>query len=234
MGDLGAYMLLISPLGTSWHLLTPLAHIKTYLFLLISAITIIIPGDEKECLSNCIDQLMTVTLTQATYPNSHAFDKTKEFCYVLKKLIRSCNGDRRDSLIEEYPGICDNVLAVEDSVTTCPIDSKKINLTKELKKSIVNYAKENIAKVNIFLKDPFVKRYIREEKITENTFIGTIGGLLGLFLGFSFISGAEIVYLIALSIYDTMTCKKIPKSSLSVSLKPKLKKANHLYLGKRV
>ena len=200
----------------------------------MNALTIIvIPGDEKECLSNCIDQLMTVTVTQATYPNHHAFDKTKEFCYVLKKLIRSCNGDRRDSLIDEYPEICDNVLAVEGSVTTCPIDSKKINLTKEFKKSIVNYAKENIAKVNIFFKDPFVKRYIREEKITENTFIGTIGGLLGLFLGFSFISGAEIVYLIALSIYDTMTCKKNPKSS-SVSLKPKLKKANHLYLGKRV
>ena len=176
---------------------------------------------------------MTVTLTQATYPNSHAFDKTKEFCYVLKKLIRSCNGDRRDSLIEEYPGICDNVLAVEDSVTTCPIDSKKMHITTELKKSIVKYAKENIAKVNIFFKDPFVKRYIREEKITENTFIGTIGGLLGLFLGFSFISGAEIVYLMALSIYDTMTCKKASKS-LSVSLNTKPKKANHLYLGKKV
>jgi hypothetical protein len=176
---------------------------------------------------------MTVTLTQATYPNSHAFDKTKEFCFVLKKLIRSCNGDRRDSLIEEYPGICDNVLAVEDSVTTCPIDSKKMHITTELKKSIVKYAKENIAKVNIFFKDPFVKRYIREEKITENTFIGTIGGLLGLFLGFSFISGAEIVYLIALSIYDTMTSKFFSKL-LSVSVKPKLKKAKQLYLGKRV
>ena len=172
---------------------------------------------------------MTVTLSQATYPNNHTFDKTKEFCYVVKKLIRSCNGDRRDSLIEDYPGICDNVLA--GGVTTCPIDSKKI--TTELKKSIVNYAKENIAKVNIFFKDPFVKRYIREEKITENTFIGTIGGLLGLFLGFSFISGAEIVYLIALSIYDTMTSKFFSKLS-SVSLKPKLKKANQLYLGKRV
>jgi hypothetical protein len=176
---------------------------------------------------------MTVTVTKATYPNSNAFFKTKEFCYVLKKLIRSCNGDRRDSLKEDYPEICDNVLAVEDLVTTCPIDYKTINLTKELKKSIVNYAKENIAKVNIFFKDPFVKRYIREEKITENTFIGTIGGLLGLFLGFSFISGAEIVYLMALSIYDTMTCKKASKSS-SVFLDPKPKKANHLYLGKKV
>ena len=192
-------------------------------------LVLILSGDGKECLSNCIDQLMTVSVTQATYPNLHAFDKTREFCYVLKKLIRSCNGDRRDSLIDEYPGICNNVLAVENSVTTCPIDSKKLNLTKELKRSIVNYAKENIAKVNIFLKDPFVKRYIREEKITENTFIGTIGGLLGLFLGFSFISGAEIVYLIALSIYDTMTCKKSSKSSSSVSLNPKLKKNNHLY-----
>ena len=41
-----------------------------------------------------------------------------------------------------------------------------------------------------------MKRYKREEKITYNTAIGTTGGLLGLFLGFSFISLAEIVYLI--------------------------------------
>lgn len=57
------------------------------------------------------------------------------------------------------------------------------------------YSRENIAKVDIFLKDPYVKRFIREEKISEFTFVGTVGGLLGLFLGFSFVSAVEIVYL---------------------------------------
>ena len=65
----------------------------------------------------------------------------------------------------------------------------------DLEEQIVLYSRENIAKVDIFLKDPFVKRFIREEKISEFTFVGTVGGLLGLFLGFSFVSAVEIVYL---------------------------------------
>ena len=113
------YLGLFSPLGASRHLWAHLdSSCTSQNFFSVSTPIIIIPGDEKECLSNCVDQLMTVTLSQATYPNNHAFDKTKEFCYVLKKLIRSCNGDRRESLIDEYPGICDNVLAVENSVTS--------------------------------------------------------------------------------------------------------------------
>ena len=72
---------------------------------------------------------------------------------------------------------------ISNSLTKCPFDIKTINITKELEDLVVTYAEENIAKVNIFIKDPFVKRYIREEKITQNTFVGTFGGLLGLFLG---------------------------------------------------
>ena len=171
---------------------------------------------------------MTTSVTSATYPNSHAFAKTLEFCYVLKKLIKSCKGDRKFSLEQAYeliyPNLCDNVLSIEESATTCPIDLKKSNITNSLKQFVVNYAKENIAKVNIFLKDPFVKRYVREEKITVNTFIGTIGGLLGLFLGFSVISIAEVVYLITLSIHQKMACssKKIensPPNSLHLKLR---------------
>jgi hypothetical protein len=65
----------------------------------------------------------------------------------------------------------------------------------DLEVAIVQYTRENIAKVNIFLKDPYVQRYVREEKITEITFVGTVGGLLGLFLGFSFISVVEIAFM---------------------------------------
>jgi hypothetical protein len=37
---------------------------------------------------------------------------------------------------------------------------------------------------------------IAEEKITEISFFGGIGGILGLFLGFSFISAVEIIILL--------------------------------------
>ena len=68
----------------------------------------------------------------------------------------------------------------------------------DLEEQVVQYARNNIAKVTVFLMDPYVKRFIREEKISEITFVGTVGGLLGLFLGFSFVSSVEIVYLLFL------------------------------------
>ncbi len=55
------------------------------------------------------------------------------------------------------------------------------------------YARDNLVKVSIYIKDPYVSKYITEEKITEIAFVGTIRGVLGLFLGFSFISAVEIV-----------------------------------------
>ena len=63
---------------------------------------------------------------------------------------------------------------------------------------MTQYAKENIAKVYIYLREPFVKRIIREEKTTYATLIGTTGGLLGLFMGFSVISMVELFYMICL------------------------------------
>ena len=50
--------------------------------------------------------------------------------------------------------------------------------------------------MNVFVRDPYVKRYLTEEKITEINFVGTVGGLLGLFLGFSFISVIEVIYFV--------------------------------------
>ncbi len=47
---------------------------------------------------------------------------------------------------------------------------------------------------NIFIKDPYAKRFKKDEKITKTAYIANSGGLLGLCMGFSFISGAEILF----------------------------------------
>ena len=170
---------------------------------------------------------MTVSLTQASYPSNYGFSKTTEFCYIFKKLMKSCQEYRRFSLEEHFPNICANVLSIKDSIIECPLNFKIINITDSIRRFVVDYAKENIAKVNIFLKEPFVKRYNREEKITQNAFIGTIGGLLGLFLGFSFISIAEIIYLICSSCFGLFyrksqnTSKKPPDPQETLFLKSK-------------
>ena len=60
--------------------------------------------------------------------------------------------------------------------------------------AIYTYTRENIVNVYVYIRDPYVKEYLTSEKITYTTFAGTVGGLMGLFLGFSFISGVELCY----------------------------------------
>ena len=53
---------------------------------------------------------------------------------------------------------------------------------------------KDIAMVTFFFETPTIFEYTREERMTLIQYISQIGGLLGLCLGFSFISGVEIIY----------------------------------------
>ena len=53
---------------------------------------------------------------------------------------------------------------------------------------------KDIAMVTFFLETPTLFEYTREERMMLIQYISQIGGLLGLCLGFSFISGVEIIY----------------------------------------
>ena len=53
---------------------------------------------------------------------------------------------------------------------------------------------KDIAMVTFFFETPTLFEYTREERMTLIQYISQIGGLLGLCLGFSFISGVEIIY----------------------------------------
>ena len=58
----------------------------------------------------------------------------------------------------------------------------------------MKYSKDNLVVINIFFPNPFVKRMIRDVMITTIDFIGNVGGLMGLCMGFSILSLAEIFY----------------------------------------
>lgn len=59
---------------------------------------------------------------------------------------------------------------------------------------IHNYARENLAIINIFIKESYTKRFRKTEKMSRISYIASSGGLLGLCMGFSFVSLAEIAY----------------------------------------
>ena len=61
---------------------------------------------------------------------------------------------------------------------------------------VKKYTDENIARVNVYMKDPYVQKIARGVKTTYSSFFSNIGGLMGLFQGFSVISLVEIFYFI--------------------------------------
>lgn len=54
------------------------------------------------------------------------------------------------------------------------------------------YARENLAVVNIYIKDPVVTKIRRDQKVPIIWFIANCGGILGLCMGFSLITVFEI------------------------------------------
>ena len=63
------------------------------------------------------------------------------------------------------------------------------------------YASENLAKIKLMIRDPYVQTIRREQAVTLTAFLANTGGLLGLCLGFSVISLAEMIYHLLLKRY---------------------------------
>ena len=54
--------------------------------------------------------------TQASFPNEETFVGTINFCFLLKKLVTSCNNEKRHSLDLKYPRLCLELLKNEKKV----------------------------------------------------------------------------------------------------------------------
>ena len=59
---------------------------------------------------------------------------------------------------------------------------------------MLNYAKGNIAMVTIYIREPFAEEILISEMDSLSLLISDVGGLMGLFMGCSFVSAVEIVY----------------------------------------
>ena len=61
-------------------------------------------------MANCVDQKYDVKLTTASYPNFRAFINGPDFCIVYNKLLKSCQSEKRFTLQDYYPDLCENLV----------------------------------------------------------------------------------------------------------------------------
>ena len=64
----------------------------------------------------------------------------------------------------------------------------------DFEEEVFKYAQNNIVTLTMFIREPFAEKIVTAEKISQLSFISDVGGLLGLFMGFSFVSAVEIIY----------------------------------------
>ncbi len=125
---------------------------------------------------------------------------------------------KRAVLLSDFPNMCDLLsgLKVEDD---CGRMRKAIS--PELDAMLLEYARRNLLWLNVYVKvmtdlkfkpmyivdsdcctplrllffqDSFSTHIVRDEKMTRTSFVANVGGLLGLCMGFSLVSVAEILY----------------------------------------
>ena len=63
--------------------------------------------------------------------------------------------------------------------------------------SLLRYCQGNLVRLVAYLPSPYVKTFLTAEETTYTTLISNLGGMLGLCMGLSFVSVAEIVFFIA-------------------------------------
>ena len=67
--------------------------------------------------------------------------------------------------------------------------------------------KKDIAMVTFFFETSTVFEYTREERMTSIQYISQMGGLLGLCIGFSLISGVEVIYWLTIRLFRNIMNK---------------------------
>ena len=84
----------------------------------------------------------------------------------------------------------------EKSVTNVVLEQQQQALAKDptLVAAMYKYARENLALVNIYIKDPAVTQVKRDQKVPLIWFIANIGGILGLTMGCSLVTVFEILH----------------------------------------
>ena len=106
-------------------------------------------------------QVQPVTLSPLT---SHL--RSSDFCTIVDKLNRSCADQTSLTIEQVYPRMCH---LVHSYLAGAPCRQRTGNIRlkqsemSEFNDLILKYTKENILKINIYIKEPFARKYLMVE-----------------------------------------------------------------------
>ena len=160
------------------------------------------------CKPACRTQENSNQMSFGPYPQRQRFFHQLGFCNTASHIWQiSCQNENKKYIFDaRHPKLCsalkefDKYFGKESSCRKWPKnyfeDHSKLNET--LLEEMFEYGKENLALVRIFIPSPYVTLMKRDVAMTFINYIANTGGLLGLCLGFSFISAFEIFYWICI------------------------------------
>ena len=83
---------------------------------------------------------------------------------------------------------------------------------RRFSRAITDYGRDNLVKINAYISKPFATEYITDIVISNTTLLSNMGGLLGLCMGFSVVSLAELLHcaISIISEYTKRFCQTSP------------------------
>ena len=152
------------------------------------------------CLARCDSQENNIFMSQLIYPHNKHFQNHEDLCLIMEKISIICSDPNRKEVFEKHynedPTCQEFIDYYQAKNETCG-NEISLDMYKEDEKFVkfyLRYAEENVAKIAVYLKNPYHTSIIKDVKITLTDFISNIGGLMGLYLGLSFISVFELLY----------------------------------------
>ncbi|XP_055910461.1 pickpocket protein 28-like [Eupeodes corollae] len=119
---------------------------------------------------------------------------------------------------------------------SAPISHKGFSIQSQLIQNMSNqYASQNIAVVNMYFKENTFRSSYKQQFIGITDFLSNTGGLMGLFMGFSFISLAELVYFAFMRPFHRFFQQRVNKSPTIIRIddpQPRPKSQTRLQLLK--
>ena len=160
--------------------------------------------DAIVCIPDCKVQENNNQMSYAPYPQLGNFFYQKTFCDVASHIWQvTCQNQNRTFFMNlKQPELCQTLGDFEDyfgNTSYCADwPGNYFNIYADPNDTLINemyqYGRDNLALIHIVIQSPYVTKIKRDVEMTFTSYIANTGGIIGLCLGFSFISGFELIF----------------------------------------